>query len=241
LPDGSPAILFTTRSYSQSTSSHISKTRQACSHLPIYLVEHPNLNPSASDVDDLLAKAQIDMDKARRARTRAAWYIDTAAGLIERANRLIVAFGLPRAQTSLDTLAPNLAEIRRKAAEDAAAAHAKRVADQLQARLDWQAGHSHRFYGTDEHGNAYMRIHQDRLETSQGASVPLDDAKRVFEMVARCRAASTAWIPRDDKRLVRVGDFTVDRIEPTGDFVAGCHRFSWTEVQRVAASIGLTA
>lgn len=240
LPDGSDAVLFTTRGYSQSTSSHKSAVSSACHHLRVLLVNDPTTTPSLEDVTELMVAADEQMAKARRARTRSQMYIDQAARLIEQANELIVAFALPRALISLDGLAPELAQVRAVAAQARVAAQAKRRADQAAQRDAWLANQpGTRFRGTDELGNAYCRVSQDgtKLETSQGASVPLAHAKRVFAKVAECRANNKTWTRNG--HTIRVGDFQVDYIDADGSFRAGCHTFAWPEIARVAQSIGL--
>lgn len=89
------------------------------------------------------------------------------------------------------------------------------------------------------------------LETSQGATVPLRHAFRVFQFVAACRAAGKAWRPlaehfgalhpyRHGPKTIRVGHFTVDRIDSTGDFIAGCHAIKWPEIAALAESLGVS-
>lgn len=79
------------------------------------------------------------------------------------------------------------------------------------------------------------------LETSEGATVPLRHAFRVFQFVAACRAEGKAWTPGCGfgPARIRVGHFTLDRIDSTGDFVAGCHSIKWPEVERLARGLGV--
>jgi len=86
-------------------------------------------------------------------------------------------------------------------------------------------------------GGAALRIVGDELETSHGASVPLAHAIKAFRFVKLCRERGTSW--QRNGRTIRVGHFQVDRIESNGDFVAGCHSFTWTEVERVARIAGV--
>lgn len=79
------------------------------------------------------------------------------------------------------------------------------------------------------------------LETSQGATVPLRHAFRVFQFVAACRAERKAWTPGCGfgPGRIRVGHFALDRIDSTGNFVAGCHSIKWAEVSRLAEALGV--
>ena len=82
-----------------------------------------------------------------------------------------------------------------------------------------------------------MRIRGDTLETSQGASVPLAHAIKVFRFVKLCRERGQAW--HRNGKTVRVGHFQVDSIDAAGNFKAGCHDFTWPEVERVARLAGV--
>lgn len=86
-------------------------------------------------------------------------------------------------------------------------------------------------------GGAALRIVGDILETSHGASVPLAHAVKVFQFVKLCRDKGTPW--KRNGKTIRVGHFQVDSIAANGDFVAGCHSFTWTEIERVAKSANL--
>jgi hypothetical protein len=78
------------------------------------------------------------------------------------------------------------------------------------------------------------------LETSQGARVPLREAIRVYQFLVCVRERGEAWEPAG-LRTIRVGQFNVNRVEASGDFVAGCHRFAWPEIHALAQSLGVAA
>lgn len=137
-------------------------------------------------------------------------------------------------------------------AEREAADFAQREAAELQARADWLVGretlNGWRPYFARDCGAAYIRasmIERDAagnitggiLETSQGANVPLTAAIRAFRFIKLVRARGEGW-HRNGAR-VPVGVFQVDSISPTGDFVAGCHRFAWQDVEALALSLGV--
>jgi len=75
------------------------------------------------------------------------------------------------------------------------------------------------------------------LQTSHGARVPLTHALRVFRFLKLCRDKGQAW--QANGKTLRVGHFAVDSVAASGDFVAGCHRIYWKEVERLAASLGV--
>lgn len=111
-------------------------------------------------------------------------------------------------------------------------------AAEAERREAWLAGSlAVRWSGSDSNGGALMRIRGDMLETSQGASVPLAHAIKVFRFVKLCRERGEPW--KRNGKTIRVGHFQVDSISATGDFKAGCHTFNWAEVERVAALAGI--
>lgn len=157
-----------------------------------------------------------------------------------------------------------LARLTTREVERRAAAKAKREADKQRLReLQWASGEE-RLAGWREglrireyslprspDGSAYIRatgVKRNRageitggtLETSQGARVPLRDAIRVYQFLVCIRERGEAWTP-SGLRAVRVGQFTVSRVEASGDFVAGCHRFVWPEIHALAQRLGVAA
>lgn len=80
-------------------------------------------------------------------------------------------------------------------------------------------------------------IVKGELETTKGASVPLTHAVRAFRFLKLCKERGQGW--HHNGHSLRVGHFQVDRIEPNGDFKAGCHDITWAEVERVAKELGV--
>lgn len=119
----------------------------------------------------------------------------------------------------------------RKAAKDAEAARI--------AGLAWIEGGSRRPYG----GPVLLRVFTSgrdgakHLETSLGATVPLDHAIKVFRFVKLCREQGREW--HRNGHTLRVGHFQVDHVAANGDFEAGCHSIKWPEVERLAGLLGL--
>jgi hypothetical protein len=132
------------------------------------------------------------------------------------------------------------ARIKREAANAAREArqNAARVEAEAKLRAEFYAGNPHVGYGLrDANGGALLRVKGDTLQTSLGAEVPLAHAIKAFRFVKLCRERGETWARNG--RTIRVGHFQVDRIEASGDFVAGCHRINWSEVERIAASLDL--
>lgn len=168
----------------------------------------------------------------------------------------IIALREKRAADALARLTPK-ERARREAAKVERArlkkeSDALRYADAADKLAGWKQGLRVAFGlpRSDSDGGAYIRavgvkrdkggaISGGRLETSQGATVPLVEAVKVFQFAKLCRTKGSEW-QRNGKR-VRVGDFQLDRIESTGSFVAGCHRINWPEIEALAVELGVIA
>lgn len=85
----------------------------------------------------------------------------------------------------------------------------------------------------DENGT----ITGGKLETSQGADVPLTHAVRAFRFLKMCRMTGRTW--ERNGRSIRVGHFQIDSVQADGSFKAGCHVIGWAEVERLATQLGV--
>lgn len=177
-----------------------------------------------------------------------AWQIRSQAGEYARTlRRLAESPAFPFVtRRKLSVQADRAAEaIERLAAEtearEAAEAIERRRLAELEAaelRAAWLAGTAPLVRHFDaESGGAAIRIVEDRLETSHGATVPLRHAIRAFRFVKLCREAGRSW-ERNGERI-RVGHFEIDRISADGDMKAGCHQFTWPEIERAARLAGV--
>lgn len=149
-----------------------------------------------------------------------------------------------KAAARLDYLASEIERLERER-------EAARMAEQEAERLAWLAndpdGPRRAYHLKDERGGALIRatgveldgcrVIGGTLETSQGATVPLAHAVRAFAFVRAVRERGEAWTRNGSGP--RVGHFQIDRVEPSGDFVAGCHRINWNETERLARSLGV--
>jgi hypothetical protein len=82
-----------------------------------------------------------------------------------------------------------------------------------------------------------MRIKGDEVQTSKGARFPVEHAKRAFHIVARCKRNGVDWVRNGHS--IQVGHFTLDRIHPNGDVLAGCHFVKWEEIELCARELGI--
>lgn len=77
-----------------------------------------------------------------------------------------------------------------------------------------------------------LRKRGDELQTTRGARCPWSHAVKAFEIAQRCRATQETFTPNGHS--IRVGTYSVDRIDPDGTLHAGCHHLDFAEMQRLA-------
>lgn len=82
---------------------------------------------------------------------------------------------------------------------------------------------------------ALLRVAHGRVETSQGANVPLVDALRAVRFIKIVKARGIAWT--ENGETLPVGQFRVNTIDVDGNIKAGCHRIMFEEIERIAADV----
>lgn len=215
--DGVKAVLFTERSYSVTTSKHISVVRQAASHLNIIYCYRPD-NTHADNFKQWLYEAEqvaANLPKAKKPEK----YLSEIARIEAKVKKYAEFFNLTIPETLLAALSITnkneylsysdrkkeyeLAE-QRKAQAELRKRHKK-------ALNEWLKGKTHRLYLHD--GYDYLRLMNDRIETSQAVQIPLELGKRIYQKVA----ANT----------LTVGDKILDyEVNEVGEHIkVGCHKF----------------
>jgi hypothetical protein len=94
--DGKRAVLFTTRTYSNTTAGHIHTVRRALHglNLPVFHIEHPGDKPRSSDVKrDYEQRIDTAMEQAARARLKSVALMEQAQNLAREANEFAEFFG----------------------------------------------------------------------------------------------------------------------------------------------------
>jgi hypothetical protein len=69
------------------------------------------------------------------------------------------------------------------------------------------------------------RVKGDNVETNKGARVPLEQAKALTRLAARCRARGAEYVNRD-----AIGHYHLDKITAQGDMKIGCHFIPWQSI-----------
>ncbi|MGA8224835.1 MAG: hypothetical protein WB780_24545 [Candidatus Acidiferrales bacterium] len=249
---GERAVLFTTESYSVTTSGHCSAVRSAIpSGIPIFHV--PNVchgrysgseltaDDDAGNLADYIERIEKHVVTSARARLSYAkeWNHEHAVSLRDEAFAYCAFFGLP---------APNIPEVpaldsdaltairKREAKRAAEKAEQTRWENEQEAirhsenMAKWRAGEYH---GGFPYGFPTMlRITGDEVQTSRGARFPVSHAKRALAFVRKVRETGQAYVRNG--HTIHLGPYALDRIEPDGTVEAGCHVVSWEEIERIA-------
>lgn len=241
--NGEPAILFTTRSYSVTTSGHISRVRRAIPpSARIFFVRNPG-DSLRYEIDAAGAAIRSNLERAASANKRnAPKYYSAAIAARDAAIELAAFFALDT--SSLPEL-PNAEDVTRvvkewrEAERIEAEARAKRQArEQKIARNKaikaFLAG-DHRVYVRNEDGSALLRVNGDMVVTSMGAQFPLDHARKGLQLVRRVMSRGYEWIRNG--HTFRLGHYGIDRIEVNGTVHAGCHVVTFAEIERIAGQL----
>lgn len=246
---GRKAVLFTTRSHSNSTAKHLNYTHSALYGLPhpVFSVYDPSQVPQSQVVRvDYTQRVAALAEAAARSRKHGESTIEQAQTLATEANACAEFFGW-KWRLELPTITPELiAKMRERKAADRAAEivreERREAARQEQAAKDratiaaWLTGADVQY--PYSHGDVTrLRVFGDTVQTSRGAEVPATHAKRLWPIIQRVVKSGTPY--HRNGHTEHVGEFAVDAIEADGTLKAGCHIIAYAELQTVAVALGV--
>ncbi len=81
-----------------------------------------------------------------------------------------------------------------------------------------------------------LRVRGEDIETSRGATFPLAHGLKALPYIRAIVASGEVW--QRNGKTIHLGHYQIDRIEG-GQIVAGCHKLPVSEVERLAASLGV--
>lgn len=214
---GENATLFTERGYSNTTSKHISIVRQAVNHKNVIYCFNPesthkqNFKSWQIEVENIGTK----LLKAKKPEI----YLSEISTIANKANKYAAFFNvaIPEGLQAAISIA-NKDDYKEYANKKAAfeLAEIERHEIELQKRhkkelADWLKGKTNRLYVRN--GQDYLRLNEDRIETTQGVKIPLETGKRLWQAI------------KDNKLQVgaKVLDYTVDAVGK--EIKIGCHNF----------------
>lgn len=251
------AILFTTSSYSVTTSKHISNVRLSIPHgtkvfhvsnvLASYPSDHTrNLAAYVRESEQALTKAIKSRKYGLETLNIAFGYQDAAREYAKFFRQPVPRFPFLPKSKSLDGLKEKLKAREAKAAiKDAAeqkireAAHAERrriqsleQAEKLALWLDGSLAVDTWMLGS--HDTA-LRIVSDEVQTSRGVRVPVSHAVLALAMVRKVMARNEEFVTNG--HTIHVGHYKLDRIATDGTVYAGCHVIKFEAIQRIAPAL----
>ena len=243
---GEHCILFTTRSYSNTTARHMSCVRRAIPpNIPVYHVTDPTSPVSEFTLDAYRDRVAAEVNKCRA--SRGAQNIGCIHNVIAEMRLFKAAFKLRGRIPS-----PDLSrEIEKHRTWEAQGNERNRLAGA--ALFERNKRHEieklEKFLGISplpfevKQGMAYLRRAcvagepGDYVETTQGSRVPLEHVLRVAPLVLDMLKNGKTY--KKNGHTIHLGDYTLDSVAEDGTVIAGCHKFSKDEIVRFAKTIGL--
>jgi hypothetical protein len=220
----SKTLLFTERSYSNTTAKHISVVSHATSHIDKIYCSNPN-GTHDDNFNFWLNNAERLTDKLSRA-NKPEIYISQLQQIENKAAIYANYFNIPVPETlqsvlKVTTKAEILSYMEGKA--ELIAAEKLRKEKELKkehtANLKkWRKFEAGRLYQRD--GFDYLRKNETEFQTSQGVKIPLEIGLRLYKNLSNLK--------QGDKFL----EFTVGQV--TKQFICiGCHKITFKEINNV--------
>lgn len=213
------------------------------------------------NISHYLRESKQTFDKAIRSRGNGAWLLDSALASMAECKAYCKFFALPSVPFPHIPTKTKLAALRVRFEQDkvkAEASHAKawntkrakneerhairqreweeRLATatlELPAKIAaWREGKSVHFVND---ATLLRIINADTVQTSRGASIPLDHAARGYKVIKAVMRAGREW--KRNGHTLHLGHYSMDRIEPNGTLYAGCHIIEWPEIELIGRAI----
>lgn len=190
-----------------------------------------------ADYRERVESALLDSVRARKNKDM---HLERAQRIAIEANQYAACFNV-NDSINLDhiDMADVAATVAKLAAEKKARAkiERERVAKENAEKIEaWREGASVNL----PHSIAPMlRISSDgeRIETSWHANFPVSHAPIVWAVIKRCKRNAKRWVANGEQ--IKLGYYTVNWIDASGNVKAGCHNVSFTECERLAVALGL--
>jgi hypothetical protein len=234
-------VAITTRNSTPTTNGQMQGVRQAVNHLRRIYVHAVNESASSQkkvtedEITELLGKSE-------RARVNKDMYMSQATSLAADFNEYAKIMK-ERVRIPMDrfgdwaTLMGGRDERERRVerARDKA-----RDLELVKQRDEWRTGKNCYVPGSimlrlswdgDFRANEKMTRH---VETSAGAEIPLDDAKRLWPVIQRCMAGD-----KDYEVGMGLGSYRLTKVRTNGSIVVGCHDIAYSEIEGIAKQLGL--
>lgn len=256
-------VLLNSSSYSNSTGKQQGYVRYAVNHKRrIYVstevlkafIFDDSFNTQAQNAASLECEKAVEFHLKRATAKKPLKYkerdFSNAVKAVEECRDLFRAFATdftPRLIALIDMVSTDdftkaienaKARAEKETAERLAKEKAKQEIIEFEMRNFWINDETMPSYHPSASNKIYMRIKGDNIETSKGASFPVDHAKRAFSIVRLCRENETHYLREPHQKTYHLGHFVIDRIE-NGNVKAGCHFVEWDEIERIARELNI--
>lgn len=238
---GTSTCLFSSRSWSITTSHHQSMAHRASRAMREIYVPHlatteggmrleHDKNRQHFEKEFVKVSAWLDEPRRKRSREKNLRYLND---VIETYTDYSNLFGLD--WPALDNADAIKQEWAKAAAEEEARRQreeAEQIAREAEDLAKWRSGEDMRrwFMATA------LRVKDSMVQTSQGAEIPVDHATRVWPLLCRIKRSGKVFTPNGHS--VHLGVYKLDSFD--GELlIAGCHRIPWAEISSIAAALGL--
>jgi hypothetical protein len=236
----SGTVLFTSRSYSNTTAGHKSLVARAIpsAWATIVIPHFRKCNDNLSYFEETFKTALDNYKKSRKFKDG---LLERIQSHLENFRAYCDAFQVPfedfsdnlkallfivESESFVETSEERQARIQRQDAQEK-----KRREKELLALADkidaWKRGEQVYGFYQSRGSLAFLRVKGDKVETSQGASVPVSEALRLFRFIQSIQGDFI-------KESCKVGDFTFTELS-NGVATIGCHKIALEEMQRILA------
>lgn len=240
-------VLITTDTYSNTTAQHVALVCRAIPNTrTLFAVKNVLADSKSEHVENLahyrerIAEVLI---KAARARTQYDEYVAIAQKLTDEGNAYSKSFKLGRKLPALpvdkDAVKSAVKKQDEKLKKEKARAEKKRRNENVDKIAAWLAGESDSLPRLD---TVYMRVNGDNIQTSQGVTFPVSDARKAFNIILRVKSNGKSVTTNPEKAdgyTVKLGGYAIDIIHCNGDVTAGCHFVKFEQIEFCAKQLGL--
>ena len=242
---GNTIVLINSSSYSVSTSKHQGYVRQACNHIESFSVPlnkdarlpftHYNFVEFFNHYGNIVIESS---KKAQRSRKYGDLHLKDAKKAVEEWNKLKAYFpsltkGIKKLKLPSDIQIKKLNDKDKLERAKERKEKQNRIIREENAWLNYEKNYVSRI------GRCLLRQRQvkvngnvtsliDEVETSHGARVPMDQAKRFYGVIKRFKDN-----PKACNERIKVGNFHLSNLTPNGANI-GCHFIAWSEMERFA-------
>jgi hypothetical protein len=252
---GKKAVLLNTNGYSSTTSRHKSDAVGAIRHdVPAFHVPYCSVDNNGNPHHHHLNKPHFHevvkgfIAKAYAARSEAQYYVEQTEEATRKANDYSKFFGLrwriKQHEFSQEFMIKALnARARAKSLKDARYAKDRAEYEKLAAERTkkatedigkWESGElEHISYANGI--DCILRVRNDMVQTSQGATIPVTHARRIWPLIKRCHDRGSHF--QSNGHSEHLGHFTVNYININGDMQIGCHFIKYNQFEKIAALI----